>query len=69
MKARFKICKFNQSFVSWVSPVELKATAELEFRILHHFLNKYRDPIKHQPRSEKPAENTNVAQLRPSLLY
>ena len=36
---------------------------------LHHLLNKYRDPIKHQPRSEKPAENTNVAQLRPSLLY
>ena len=36
--------------------------------ILHHLLNKYRDPIKHQPRREKPAENTSVAQLSPSLL-
>ena len=35
--------------------------------ILHHLLNKYRDPIKHQPRREKPAENTSVAQLSPSL--
>ena len=34
---------------------------------LHHLLNKYRDPIKHQPRREKPAENTSVAQLSPSL--
>ena len=37
--------------------------------ILHHLLNKYRDPIKHQPRREKPAENTSVAQLSPSLFY
>ena len=30
-------------------------------------LNTYRDPIKHKPRREKQAENTNMAQLSPSL--
>ena len=67
IKSKFWGCRLNQSFLSWVSTVVWKATAELEFLILHPLLNKYRDPINHQPRREKPAENTSVAQLSPSL--